>query len=121
MKPLVFTLIVLASALATQCKGAQVELAPAPTDPAFAQLAKSAPQADGLWQGEVGEGFRSSVRTFSTELGVAFGLAAFGSRQAHDLALCSLAYGHMWGPVLGEGHWYRGNFEWRIELFGGGQ
>jgi hypothetical protein len=48
-------------------------------------------------------------------------MAAFGSRQAHDLALTSVSYGHMLGPVRGEGHWYRGNFEWRVELFGGGQ
>ena len=27
----------------------------------------------------------------------------------------------MWGPVLGKDHWYRGNFECRIELFGGAQ
>jgi hypothetical protein len=48
-------------------------------------------------------------------------MAAFGSTQAHDLALTSLSYGHMWGPVQGRDHWYRGNFEWRVELFGGGQ
>ena len=41
--------------------------------------------------------------------------------QAHDLALLSLAYGHMLGGVQGEGHWYRGNFEGRLELFGGGE
>ena len=74
-----------------------------------------------IWQDGVGEGFRSSVQTFSTEVGVGLGMATFGSRQAHDLALASLCYGHMLGPVLGEGHWYRGNFEWRAELFGGGQ
>jgi hypothetical protein len=27
----------------------------------------------------------------------------------------------MLGHVKGEGHWYRGNFEGRLELFGGGQ
>jgi hypothetical protein len=48
-------------------------------------------------------------------------MAAFGSTLAHDLALVSLTYGHMLGPAHGEGHWYRGNFEWRVELFGGGQ
>jgi hypothetical protein len=48
-------------------------------------------------------------------------MAAFGSTQAHDLALISLSYGHMWGPVLGKDHWYRGNVEYRIELFGGAQ
>ena len=74
-----------------------------------------------IWKDAVGEGFRSTVHTFSVEVGVGLGMAKLGSHQAHDLALTSLSYGHMLGPVLGEGHWYRGNFEWRIELFGGGQ
>lgn len=78
------------------------------------------PAAD-IWQDGVGQGFRSSTHTFSVEAGVGMGIAACGSDQAHDLALTSLTYGHMLGPVLGEGHWYRGNFEWRVELFGGGQ
>jgi len=77
--------------------------------------------ATGIWQGGVGERFRSTVETFSVEAGVALGMAAFGSSQAHDLALLSLSYGHMLGHVKGEGHWYRGNFEGRLELFGGGQ
>jgi len=74
-----------------------------------------------IWQDGIGEGFRSTVHTVNVEVGVATGMAAFGSRQAHDFALTSVSYGHMWGPVLGEGHWYRGNVEWRAELFGGGQ
>jgi hypothetical protein len=45
----------------------------------------------------------------------------FGSKQAHDLAQFSLSYGHMLSPVLGEGRWYRGNFEFRLELFTGAQ
>jgi hypothetical protein len=74
-----------------------------------------------IWQDDVGEGFRSNVQTFSSEAGIALGMAAFGGRQAHDLALASLSYGHMLGSVVGKGHWCRGNFEFRVELFGGGQ
>jgi hypothetical protein len=48
-------------------------------------------------------------------------MAKLGSTQAHDLALISATYGHMLGPVRGEGRWYCGNCEWRIELFAGGQ
>jgi lipid A 3-O-deacylase len=77
--------------------------------------------AASIWQGDVGEGFRSTVQTVSVEAGVAVGMATFGSRQAHDMALMSLSYGHMLGPVIGEGHWFRGNLELRGELFGGGQ
>jgi hypothetical protein len=74
-----------------------------------------------IWQEGIGEGFLPSAQTFSAEAGVGLGIATFGSKQAHNLALLSLAYGHMLGRVLGEGHWYRGNFEGRLELFGGMQ
>jgi len=74
-----------------------------------------------LWEGNQGEGFRASAQTFEASLGAGPGLAAFGSRQAHDLSLASLSYGHMLTPVVGQGHWYRGNLELRGELFGGAQ
>jgi hypothetical protein len=84
-------------------------------------LPELSPPKSTIWQDGVGQGFRSTVHTLSVEAGVGVGMAAFGSTQAHDLALISLSYGHMWGPVLGKDHWYRGNFEYRIELFGGAQ
>ena len=74
-----------------------------------------------LWENGLGEGFLPTAQTFSVEAGWAPGIAAFGSVQAHDFALLSLSYGHMLGRVKGEGHWYRGNFEGRLELWGGGQ
>ena len=79
------------------------------------------PPKSAIWQGDVGEGFLPTTRTFSVEAGVAPGIAAFGSVQAHDLALLSLSYGHMLGQVKGEGHWFCGNFEGRLELFAGGE
>jgi len=74
-----------------------------------------------IWKSEVGEGFLPTAQTVSLEAGVAPGVAIFGGRQAHDFALLSLSYGHMLGQMKGEGHWYRGNFEGRLELFGGMQ
>jgi hypothetical protein len=53
--------------------------------------------------------------------GASYGIAAFGSREQHHLAMGSLAYGHMLSGVVGEGHWYRGNPEFRLELFSGAQ
>jgi len=79
------------------------------------------PSKSSLWQDSVGGGFLPSTGNFAVEAGVAPGMAAFGSPQAHDLALLSLSYGHMLGRVKGEGHWYEGNFEGRLELFGGGE
>ena len=80
-----------------------------------------ASRSNGIWEGEVGEGFLSSVQTFSLEAGATVGFQAFGGQQDHDLALVSLSYGHMLGRVMGEDHWYRGNWEIRGELFGGAE
>jgi len=74
-----------------------------------------------IWEGDIGNGFRPGVQTLTLEAGADYGVAAFGSRDAHHLALVSVSYGHMLGGVAGEDHWYRGNFEWRAELFGGMQ
>ncbi len=74
-----------------------------------------------IWEDGVGNGFLRSAQNFTVEAGGAVGLAAFGSQQAHDLGLLSLSYGHMLGGVKGADHWYRGNFEGRLELLGGMQ
>jgi opacity protein-like surface antigen len=75
----------------------------------------------GIWEKGIGEGFLSTVQSVSVSSGATYGFAAFGSVEAHDLALISLTYGHMLGHVVGEGHWYRGNPEFRVELFTGAQ
>jgi hypothetical protein len=101
--------------------GAEAQSQPATTN-APAEFAPEEVQPKStIWQAGIGEGFLPTAQTFGLELGVAPGIAAFGSQQAHDFALMSLSYGHMLGRVKGEGHWYRGNFEGRLELWGGGQ
>jgi len=79
------------------------------------------PTPGGIWENDVGEGFKSAVQSISFSTGAGYGLKIFGGRQNHDLALASLSYGYMLGSVEGEGHWYRGNWEFRGELFGGEQ
>jgi len=142
---IVSMLVVIGSALGASAAGSGNELTLAPADPTPGQLESPASRTTrilekddlwfvapededpfgskpaGIWQGAVGEGFRSSVQTFSLEAGTALGVQAFGGRQVHDLALLSLSYGHMLGKVVGEDHWYRGNWEVRGELFAGGQ
>ena len=83
--------------------------------------ALTAPSSSDIWVNGVGEGFRPTAQSVSLGAGVAAGFAAFGGRQCHDLALASISYGHMLGPVRGGDHWYRGNWEMRGELFAGGQ
>lgn len=94
--------------------------APFTNAPAVTAQVLEAPRVS-LWQDEVGAGFQPTVQDLAVEIGAGPGFAAFGSREGHDLALMSLSYGHMWGPVKGEGHWYRGNWECRAELFGGAE
>ncbi len=78
-------------------------------------------QRAGIWQSGVGEGFQRDAESFSTQLGAGFGLKVFGSEQAHNLALLNLSYGHIWGPVRAQQHWFRGNTEVRVEFFTGAQ
>jgi hypothetical protein len=78
-------------------------------------------EAPGIWQNGLGEGFRSGAQDITFALGANYGIAAFGSHEAHHLAIASLTYGYMLGPVLGEGHWYKGNPEFRLEAFTGAQ
>ena len=75
----------------------------------------------GIWQKGIGEGFRSDAQSITISAGANYGVAAFGGVEAHHLAIVSLTYGHMLGHVVGEGHWYRGNPEFRVELFTGAQ
>src|SRR5260370_3872241 len=120
MRPIFPIQILLWGATLTSSNGAEL-MPPPPSENAISRPALELQRPEPIWQAGVGEGFRPTVHTFSVELGVGVGLAAFRSVQAHDMALASLSYGHMLGPVRGEGPWYRGNFEWRVELFGGSQ
>jgi len=112
-------LLIAAAPTAVACSGNMVELAPFATscivepDPASAEST--------IWRDGIGNGFLSSAQSLTWEAGGAVGFAAFGGKQAHDLALSSVSYGHMLTGVLAEGHWYRGNLEGRLELFGGFQ
>ena len=78
-------------------------------------------QPANIWERGVGEGFRADAQSITLSAGASYALAILGSVQAHDLALVSLAYGHMLDHTLAVGHWYRGNFELRAELFTGAQ
>ena len=76
---------------------------------------------ESIWESGVGEGFRSSAQSITVSAGATYGFKAFNGRQEHDLALTSITYGHMLGHTVGQDHWWRGNFEGRLELFTGAQ
>lgn|SRR5581483_902526 len=81
----------------------------------------SPPPDKSLWAGDVGDGFQRGAHELGLTAGFGLGMAAFGSSQAHDLALGTLNYGWMLTGVLGEDHWYRGNVELLGQVFGGEQ
>lgn len=77
--------------------------------------------AKSIWINGIGAGFQPDSQSVEFSLGGNVGLARCGSHQAHHLALASVSYGHMVGRLWGKNHWYRGNWEIRIELFAGAQ
>jgi len=85
--------------------------------------AKSEPQAkhSGIWENDLGGGFRKCRMDASLAAGIGFGVKAFGSRTAHSLTLTSIDIGWITSHLLAPGKWYAGNVECRIEIFGGGQ
>src|SRR5579872_3605016 len=74
-----------------------------------------------VWDSDVGEGFCRGAQSLTLTVGASAGVAMLGGTQHHDLALAGVTYGRVFGPVLAPNHWYRGNLEGRIELFGGAQ
>ncbi len=50
-----------------------------------------------------------------------YSLPIFGSDERHHIAYGTLSYMRMPGGLKRAGHWYSGNWELQVELFGGGQ
>ncbi len=74
-----------------------------------------------LEQRSTHEGLLAGAHDLSVGAAAGRGIDMFGSRQAHDLAWGSIGYGRLIWQPLAQGHWYRGQFEFRGEFFGGGQ
>jgi lipid A 3-O-deacylase len=74
-----------------------------------------------LWDTEPGEGLRKGVHHTGFALGAGLGTETFGTRHKHDLALATADLGWVFTDVLGNGHWYKGNWELRGEFFAGSE
>ena len=66
------------------------------------------PPSENIWEHGVGEGFRSSTQSIGLSAGGTYGIATFGSREAHDLALVSLSYDR--NDAVSR---FEGQFDWR--------
>ena len=76
---------------------------------------------EGIWNGEIGDGFIKNVREADVSFTLALGLGSLIDCNNHDLALGTFHYGWMFGDVVGKDHWYRGNWELLGEAFAGAQ
>jgi hypothetical protein len=85
------------------------------------QLNSSSTSRGSIWEKGVGEGFRPDAQSMTISDGANYGVVMLGGKEAHHLAIASVTNDHMLGRVVGEGHWYRGNPEFRLELFGGAE
>ncbi|MGO9244500.1 MAG: acyloxyacyl hydrolase [Verrucomicrobiia bacterium] len=74
-----------------------------------------------IWKDGVGNGFREDAFDAGFAIGAGFGVRAFGGTTTHDLALASVHLGWVFTDVVAEDKWWRGNWEWLIEVFSGGQ
>jgi lipid A 3-O-deacylase len=85
------------------------------------QPVADSPVRPGIWENDVGDGFRRGVRHFGFGLGIGLGAGAFGGKERHELALGAVRFGRMLGGLGAEHQWYRGNSELIGELWGGAQ
>jgi lipid A 3-O-deacylase len=113
--------VIILASITSLARGADPSEQPLPPRTNSVAAPELSAPASTIWQDGIGSGFLASAQSVTVESGVAPGMAAFGSRQAHDLALLDASYGHMLSGVIGPDHWYRGNLEGRLELFGGMQ
>jgi lipid A 3-O-deacylase len=97
----------------------QPEIGPAPQEPKF-DTTVSLSRRQELWPNGVGEGFGHGTRDVGFSAGAGFGLHV-GGHKNHDLVLGVLHYGWVFSDVVGDDHWFRGNWELLGEAFGGAQ
>src|SRR2546423_871267 len=77
--------------------------------------------ANGIWEYNVGGGFKENAFQLGASGGGGFGVRAFGSSKLYDLTLGNVNAGWMFTDVQLPGTCLSGNWELRTEIFGGEQ
>jgi lipid A 3-O-deacylase len=119
-KPRTYSMVLVTTTLIL-LRTAQAWSQAAPTDSASFEVLTLKASNTNIWQNDIGGGFKTGIQSISLETGAGYGVKILGSREHHDLALVGISYGYMLGSVEGEGHWFRGNWEFRGELISGAQ
>ena len=81
----------------------------------------AAVQEASIWKSGLGEGFRRNALALNLSTGPGFGFSMFEDSKRHDWWLGTVQLEWILSDVVGEGHWYRGNWEMAFEFFGGQQ
>lgn len=74
-----------------------------------------------VWHEDIGANLSQGTTEVGISLGASVGEQIFGGTKTHDFALAKLLVGRTFGSEMASDHWYRGQWEWLGEVFGGGQ
>jgi len=76
---------------------------------------------DELWTAGVGEGFAKGAQALDFSAGLGLGVGSLTGKVNHDLFFLSASHTLVVSRLLGDPHWYRGNWSFVSEIFGGRQ
>jgi hypothetical protein len=74
-----------------------------------------------IWKDGIGNGFRADTLDAGFLVGAGFGIKEFGSSRYHDLAISGGHFGWIFTDVVCPDKFFRGNWQWWIDAFSGGQ
>ena len=72
------------------------------------------------WRSGIGDGLREGAHELDVVAGAGMGVRILET-HAHDWGFGAVDFGWVFTDVVGDGHWYRGNWELIGEVFGGEQ
>jgi len=76
--------------------------------------------SESLWRGTAGDGFPKGTHELDVVAGAGMGVRIL-ENHAHDWVFGALDFGWIFTDVVGQDHWFRGNWELIGEVFGGEQ
>lgn len=125
MKKWLFLATIIAAFSTQTCRADDVNQStndtPNPPRATFADTRLDLAEPREIWTNGVGNGFLKGTHEVEVSLEKDFGIRYNRGQLHHELAIASVRYGVMLSGVVGESHWYRGNWEFLGQGFAGGQ
>jgi hypothetical protein len=88
---------------------------------AAALILQSARADENIWDAGFGEGLKQGARGIEVAAGPGIGLGTLQGTVEHQLLYFSAGYSWTISGLVGDPHWYRGNWSLVSEVFGGAQ